>query len=372
MSATPTRYLIVAVTGRALAASAARGGHRTVVLDCFADRDTGALAAASRSVVSPRGLRLDPSALLEAAAELAPGAALVYGSGLEGRPGLLRRLGAGRMVYGNRPDVVAAVRDPDRFFPLLDRLRIPYPEVRHAVPADPAGWLSKRPGGAGGSQIRHARNGRAPADAYFQRLVPGRPHSALFLADGARAVVLGFNRQWTAPVHPRLPFLYGGAVGGIRLPAGTARDIRAAVDALVLATGLVGLNGLDFILEEDRWLVLELNPRPTATVELYDPDYRRGLFDWQLRACRGELPERPAAPRAARAHAVVHAPGPGIAGPTLVFPPWCRDLPALGTRFELGDPVCTVHAAGPEPAQALRLLERRRAQIQAALGVAAA
>ncbi len=63
----PPPFLVVAVTGRALAASAARGGHRVAVLDCFADRDTRELAAGCRSVVSPRALRLDSRALLRAA-----------------------------------------------------------------------------------------------------------------------------------------------------------------------------------------------------------------------------------------------------------------------------------------------------------------
>jgi len=368
----PTPFLVVAVTGRALAASAARGGHRVAVLDCFADRDTRALAALCRSVVSPRALRLDSRALLRAAGTLAPGAGLVYGSGLEGRPGLLRRLAAGRPLYGNRPEVVAAVRDPARFFPLLDRLGLPHPEVRHRRPADPAGWLVKRPGGAGGVHVRHAGAGRPPADAYYQRLERGRTLSALFLADGARACLLGINRQWTTRACPGMPFLYGGAVGGVRLAPRVEPDLRAGLDGLVAASGIVGLNGIDFILRGNRWLVLELNPRPTATVELYDADYPRGLFDWHLRACGGELPRRPAAARAIRAHAVVHASAPGRADAGFAFPAWCRDIPMPGTRFAAGDPVCTVHASGPDAERALALLHRRRATLQGALREAAA
>ena len=40
----PAPMLVAGVTGRALAASAVRGGHPVVVLDYFADRDTCALA----------------------------------------------------------------------------------------------------------------------------------------------------------------------------------------------------------------------------------------------------------------------------------------------------------------------------------------
>ena len=365
-------FLIVAVTGRALAASAARGGPRAGVLDCFADRDARALADSCRPVASAHHLRLDSRALLRAARDLAPGAPLVYGSGLEGRTGLLQRLAAGRVLYGNRPEVVAEMRDPARFFPLLDRLGIEHPEVRRSPPADPAGWLVKRPGGAGGAQVRHAAAGRPPADAYYQRLERGSTLSVLFLANAARARMLGVNRQWTAPARPDLPFLYGGAVGGVRLPPPVERAIRAGLDGLVAAGGLVGLNGLDFILRGNRWLVLELNPRPTATAELYDADYPRGLFEWHLRACRGELPQRPATPRATRAHAIFHAGTPARAGAGFAFPPWCRDIPMSGTRFEAGDPVCTVHASGADGERAVSLLRRRVAVLRGALGETAA
>jgi predicted ATP-grasp superfamily ATP-dependent carboligase len=183
-----------------------------------------------------------------------------------------------------------------RFFPLLDRLGIAAPEVRLDRPVRPDGWLMKRSGGAGGAHVRYAGESRPPADAYHQRFEHGRTLSVLFLADGERALVLGANRQWTASARPDRPFLYGGAVGGVSLPPAVDRDIHRRLDALVAATGLVGLNGLDFILQGTRWLVLELNPRPTATAELYDPDYPQGLFGWHLRACRGSLPARPAAP----------------------------------------------------------------------------
>ena len=363
-------YLIVAVTGRALAVSAARGGHAAVVLDCFGDRDTRALAAACHAVGSAGGIRLDGRALLASARAEAPpqqSAGLVYGGGLEARTGLLARLARGRRLYGNPPEVVTAVKDPHRFFRLLDRLGIRHPAVRFRAPARAAGWLVKEPGGAGGAHVRRAGEGRSPAGAYFQRFENGRSLSALFLADGHRARVLGFSLQWTAPARVSRPFLYGGAVGGARLPAAMESELRAKIDLLVEAHGLVGLNGLDFLQRGEEWLALEVNPRPTATLELYDGDYHSGLFEWHLRACDGDLPARPAPPRAARAHGVVYLAGPARMSDGLHFPAWCRDLPMPGTLLRPGDPVCTVHAAAATPRLALALLRRRQATIQNAL-----
>ncbi|HKW41171.1 MAG TPA: ATP-grasp domain-containing protein [Gemmatimonadales bacterium] len=371
----PEAFLIAAITGRALAASAARSGRRAVVVDCFADRDTRALTHACRSAVTPRQLRFDARALLAAAAELAPPdrcAGLVYGSGFEGRVNLLERLATGRRLYGNPPRVVAAVRDVGPFFALLHRLGIGYPETRQVAPRAPGGWLVKRPGGAGGAHVRHAGRRLGGAGTYYQRFERGASHSALFLADGQRATILGFNEQWAVPVRRGRPFLYGGAVAGSTLSGRVESDLRTKLDTLVAATGLVGLNGLDFLLQGDRWLALEVNPRPTATMELYDPDYPRGLFEWHLRACAGDLLASPARPRAVRAHAVVYALCSGRVRAAFPLSRWCRDVPNPGTRFAPGDPVCTVHAAAPDRDRALALLRRRQAALQCALNEAAA
>jgi uncharacterized protein len=368
-------FLVVAVSGRALAGSAARAGHPVVVLDLFDDRDTRAVASRCRSVRAPRRLRFDGRVLLAAAGALAPPgscAGLVYGAGFEDRGDLLARLAAGRRLYGNDPSVVAAVRDPERFFPLLDRLQIRHPEVRLRPPRTPSGWLVKQVGGGGGAQVRFAAGHPPRAGSYFQRLEPGRTLSALFLAARGRACFIGINEQWAAAARPGRPFLYGGAVGGVALPAGTAAHLRAKLDAFVAATGLVGLNGVDFLLQGEEWLVLEVNPRPTATLDLYDEDYPQGLFDWHLRACEGELPRQPARARAIRAHAVVYATTPGRLGAEFVFPSWCRDIPHPGARFVAGDPVCTVHAAGSDVAGTVALLRRRRALVERAVLVAAA
>ncbi|HXG44193.1 MAG TPA: ATP-grasp domain-containing protein [Gemmatimonadales bacterium] len=363
-------YLIAAITGRALAQSAARRGHSTVVLDCFADRDTRAAATQARAVVGMRSVRLDARALLAAAAALAPPggyAGVVYGAGFEGRPDLLARLARGGRLCGNAPETVSQVRDPARFFPLLRKLGIRHPEVRFAPPARPSGWLVKDPGGAGGAQVRHARRGRARAGCYYQRFEPAETLSAIFLANGERARVLGFNRQWSTPARPGRPFLYGGAVSGVALPPAMEADLSARLDTLVAATGLVGLNGLDFLRRGDEWLALEVNPRPTATMDLYDADYGEGLFTLHLQACEGALPEALAPRAAVRAHAVFYASTFGRVGGDVEFPAWCRDIPHPGFRFAPGVPVCTVHAEAADHDAALALLRQRLARLESAL-----
>jgi predicted ATP-grasp superfamily ATP-dependent carboligase len=54
------------------------------------------------------------------------------------------------------------------------------------------------------------------------------------------------------------------------------------------------------------------------------------------------------------------------------FPRWCRDLPIRGTRFTAGDPICTVHATGPDVPRTMALLRRRLRAFSRSLGRQAA
>jgi predicted ATP-grasp superfamily ATP-dependent carboligase len=362
MSAESLPYLIAAASGRALAASAARAGHATVVVDYFADADTRAITAVRRAA-APGRLEFDEALLLRESAALAPigaCAGVVYGSGFEDRTALLAQLCTGRRLYGNAPRTVAMLKDPCHFFPLLDELGIAHPEVRLERPCDPQGWLAKRIGGCGGDHVLLARHCPAGArDFYYQRFESGRSLSVLFLANGRRAHIVGFNEQWHAGRMQAAPFAYGGAVGGVRVPPEVRAELANALDRLVAATGLVGINGLDFLLQDSCVSVLELNPRPTSTTELYDADYPDGLFAWHLAACDGALPASPPQPLLARAHAIVFADRGLCISDDVQLPEWCVDRPVPGTYIAAGAPLCTVHACGRSAEQAAQLLRQR-------------
>jgi uncharacterized protein len=309
---------------------------------------------ASRSVAARSG-KFDARRLLAAAQVMCSPdrcSGLIYGSGFEGRTGLLAKLARGRTLFGNPPDTVTRLKDPVHFFPLLDSFGIAYPETRLDSPADVSGWLVKRTGGAGGSHVRPARSRhRARPGRYFQKLQSGRTLSVLFAADGRDARVIGVNEQWTAGIAQCAPYCYGGAVSGISLPDGVQARIATALGRLVRGTGLVGLNGLDFILDDDAPYVLEINPRPTATIDLYDADIEGGLLALHIRACRGELREIQWSGHS-RAHAIVYATDALRVPAGMNWPAWCTDIPESGSLIPAGAPICSVHARAASSAQA--------------------
>jgi predicted ATP-grasp superfamily ATP-dependent carboligase len=363
-----TAFLAVALSGRALAVAARRAAARAYVLDLFGDTDTRASAVDSRVVAGSIEHGFDADALLAAAAELAPPDAappfrLVYGSGLEDRPELLARLSAGRRLYGNRPETVAITKDPRTFFGLLERLGIPCPATSFTPPADPAGWLSKRVGASGGSHVAPAAGATAASpDRYFQRRVPGRPIGVSFLADGRRAVLVGFGEQWPWRGSGGA-FRFGGAFQPAPVAEGIRKEIPTLLDAMVRELGLVGLNSLDMLVDGERYWVIEVNPRPGANLDIFDGSGPMPLFAAHVEACGGRLPERWSAPGEAHAMAVVYAERPARVPVELAWDHWVADRPAPGARIAAGAPICTVLATAATPALVRQLIDRRIASV---------
>ena len=147
----------MAVSGRALAASARRAGFVPLVADFFADADTRQIAHSCDKLDDlKRGFQWKALApALEALAEAAPSPLLgvVYGSGFEDRPTLLAKIAERWPLLGNGPSVVERVKSPEVLFTELARLGIPHPRTVMDPAAAGSGWLAKRQGGAGGSHV---------------------------------------------------------------------------------------------------------------------------------------------------------------------------------------------------------------------------
>jgi predicted ATP-grasp superfamily ATP-dependent carboligase len=362
--------LIAAMSGRALAASARRGGYAPLVADFFGDQDTLAVADAHIRLAGNLRDGIDENALLDALEQLGQRrqpVGFVYGTGFEDRTPLLQRVAQHWQVLGNSAETVAKVKDPDTLASLCASLGIAFPEVSWSRPSSSAGWLAKRKGGAGGSHIKSVdRSAGGPGETYYQREVSGTPISALFLADGKRVSVLGYSMQWALP-KPDQPYRYGGAVQPATLVSGVADALAAVVQKLGPALALVGLNSADFLVEgKDYWLI-EINPRPGATTDIFERP-EEPLFARHVAACRGRLIETPDQSESAKAAAIVYAEHNVAAVPPLDWPDWTADRPLRGSTIKAGEPLCTVYACSSAAAGARALAEQRRQMVLAWMG----
>ncbi|MGV8823765.1 ATP-grasp domain-containing protein [Methylibium petroleiphilum] len=383
MSAASTGRATLVVAGlsaRWMAEAAARDGYDVIALDVFGDVDTRRAARQWESIGRDGAqLGIDPQrtlAALRAAAADPQVLGWVAGSGFEGQPELLGRGAQALPLIGTPAETVLRVRDPAGFFGMLDWLGLPHPEVQFDAPDPPSGWLRKEARGTGGWHIRPADDPH-PADPeqqpYYQREAPGTPMSALFLANGREARVLGISELIVRPLGAHHPHVYRGAIGPVALPAALAVGLDTTLHTLVAAFGLRGLCSLDFLLDGDHWSLLEINPRPSASAVLYGD--RLAWMRAHVGAClQGTLPSAETA-----------APAPGtLRGSEIVFARRavqltaaqaealasrddCHDLPAAGSRHAPGDPLCSVDAQGTRVAEVRERLAEKRAALRASL-----
>jgi len=361
--------LIAAVSGRALARAAVDAGYVPLVADFFADADTQSLAHACRKMPGAIGRGFQWRSLSTALTALAkdapcPVAGLVYGSGFEDRTALLTRIAGRWPLLGNDAGTVEAIKAPERFFALLDDLGIAHPETVMERPRKPAGWLAKRRGGAGGSHVVPGRLQTRATNVYYQALIEGRAVSALFVANGRNARVLGFSEQWTAPAPGKL-WRYGGAVQPASLSESAAAAMTDAVKRVTRACGLKGLASADFLLAQNQPQLIEINPRPGATLDIFASAANPPLALHLAAAIDGGLPRKPLGLEAATASAILYAPERLIVPRNMVWPAWAADLPPQGARIDKERPICTLLARAGSRGRAKRLVETRAASLLA-------
>jgi len=359
--------LIVAVSGRALAQSARRAGFTPLVADFFADEDAKKAAHACRKMPGSlkRGFRwqsLYPA--LRALAMRAPSPILgfVYGAGFEDRPELLTAAAQHWPLLGTDAATVHRLKTPQHFFSELDRLGIAHPPTASRPQSREMSWLAKRRGGAGGSHIVPSQRAKQAANVYYQQRVDGYAVSALFVANGCSARVLGFSEQWTAPLASS-PWRYGGAVSPAALSVKLRRRMSAAVLTIARSFAIKGLASADFLVRDGKPLLLEINARPGATLDIFDRG-KKSLLRLHIEAAKdGTLPPRALRFADAMASSIVYAERGGPTPPGMEWPGWVADRPKPLEWIDKDRPICTVLARASTAARAKRLVEARRRKI---------
>ena len=353
-----TRVLIAGVSTRGLAESAARAGYDVLAVDGFGDLD---LRARARSVTVARrgGGRFSIRAAVAAAGGGLAAEMVCYVGSFENHPRAVGALATGRVLWGNPPAVLSAVRDPVHLARALALRGLPTPAVRVAAPpraATPTGshWLVKPRASGGGSGVAPWRGGALPRGSYLQHRVAGTPGSVVFAADGRRALPLGVSRALTGdPAFGVDGFRYCGSV--LVAPDQPLFDNACRLATVVTeAFGLVGVNGIDFVARGDVPYVVEVNPRYCASMELVERERGISIFGLHARACAGALPDLApagAAPTDLLGKAIVYAREDVVPEET---ERWLedddiRDVPPPGEPIGRGRPICTVFARGRTP-----------------------
>lgn len=337
-----------------------------VVIDRYGDLDTQQFTKSAYLYAEPTHdfSGLLNSAVFQTCLQKFNFAGIVVGSGFESCPDLIETIAGKYELFGNTSETIRSVKDPQRLSETLRSLNIPHPPVLTNTLPKQGDWLIKTRGGDGGhhvkpfsSNVKKIRSGE-----YLQQQVSGSTFSILFIADGHDAFLISTHECWSRS-EGAMPFTFAGAMTRPDLDDDILQVVRQIMSKLTATFCLRGLCGVDFILNQDDLYVLEINPRPTATLSLQNST--AGLFNRHLQACRGEMEGFQAVNTDSfKAMQVVFADSPCRISANMEWPDWVRDIPANGAMIRENQPLLTVYAEANSRSETLELLEQRRQQVR--------
>ncbi len=297
------KVLVIANNVRSIVCSAKRAGYTVYALDRFGDVDMRRCADRAELIGSSQ-----ESKLYEQAASFGEVDAVILGPGFEHLKF--------ENILNNPREVVEEVSDKSKLPEKLKSIGIPHPETESIDRAEGLRFplMVKPRFGAGGIRNIVVKNEeelelfkkRSDVREFIaQEFLEGISCSASTISNGDDAVVVALNEQLIGvPWLTRLPFAYCGNV----TPFYTKFKFEMIHQAeqIALEFGLIGSNGVDFMLAKNGITVIEVNPRFQGSMDTVELSCGINVFDAHIKSFAGELPE-PGKPKHFAAKTIVFA-----------------------------------------------------------------
>lgn len=264
-----SRVMIVGACTRAAAQSAHQAGYQVVSADLFADSDTCQIATCESLQDYPEGIP-------KVVNQHAPDAICITGA-LENHPSILRQLSNLSWLLAPPIDSIESIRSPFKLQALLQAGGFQFPGITADQVPNHGQWIAKPYLSAAGNHIHVVAAGtECPAGYYLQQFVAGRSMSVSYLLQADTTTILGTSELMQGDMAGEGDFQFYGAIN-----CSLAHNERLLLDLgnLLRKIGLRGLTGVDFMLtDENHIIILEVNPRYTATMELYEHLWKQPLM----------------------------------------------------------------------------------------------
>ena len=323
----PTKLMIAGASVRAHVESALRAGYCVHALDLFADRDTRLMidnaADDSNSVATIGGF----GELLNLESEIRNCDAAIVCGGIESRIELIRKLESQIKLLGPSSSNLTKLQNPISLSQSLEKalgkhgVKIPLTSATPFADSDCRSWLSKSIGSSGGLGVESveqpiSENFDAGNDGrkYFQERVAGENISALFVSSratqsnggqnvsAATTKLIGVTQQLVGDAElGASEFQYCGSIGPFdsKHSIGTLKNglgeerigqIELVGEFIGREFDLIGVWGIDFIVNNAGVWPVDINPRLTASAELYESSIAsqsrfKSVIDLHAKAC---------------------------------------------------------------------------------------
>ena len=356
------KTLITGVSTRAFAESAVKSGCNVFSIDYFGDSDQKQIIE-NYSLLRDFNLPSRAENLIQACKRF-DFDSVVYISNFENFPELLEKLSGKIKILGNSPDTLRKVRDWRILRKFMSGSDIPYPETllpgEENQACDRTGWILKPTNSGGGSRIK-AWEGQSLADnQILQKQIKGIHASASFIANGRKCILIGLTAQLIGLKELGANgFTWCGNILPLPLERNNYLHLAGEIEnyASLLADNfkLTGAWGIDFIItgnnaEGFHPLILEINPRYTASMEIIEAAYGLNIFSLHLMALEGRLPDFSLARQENNrfyGKGVIFARSKLKIGDTTAWKNrGIKDIPFFHDEIKKGYPICTILSEG--------------------------
>ena len=347
---------------RHIVCSGSRAGYEMYAADAFGDVDTKRCAR-EYYPLDPFQLHAGLKNLKEAIHNVD---GVIIGSGFESADFSFLHERDKAKILGNAPAKTNEISNKAWLASRLDELGIPHPRTytgRALAELIGAGkriplhypMVAKPAHGGGGTanficktEKELIRWVKELPDFLYQDFINGQHASVSVLLSKRAAVAVSVNEQLLGvdTLSAPGPFVYCGNI----TPFATKFSDRLCeiAEALTLELGLIGSNGVDFVVTDDGPVVIEVNARLQGSLDAVERSTGLNMVEAHVNAVRGELPER-VPPKRYAVKAIVFAKHEGVVRWNFDLESnneGIVDIPENGRIVKQGAPVATAIGIG--------------------------
>lgn len=348
------RLAVLSQSARIYSQMAQQEGFSVLAVDAFADNDTqqSATLVYHWSGLCRPDVNSEMSGLLEVLDSFKPDAVLL-GSGFEADQAAYVKLSTRYTVFGNTPETVALVKNPQWLKNYCDALGVQSPRITTQKPLEGL-WLHKQAGQCGGHHVQDwSSTETVTAQSYWQAFQPGQAVGILFVAHQQAFTLIG--------VHTLKQRAGSYAYAGVKRLHDPSLTVAATelLQSVLPGLGLVGINSIDAIWHDGKLHLIEVNPRLSASMRLYA---ELPLIKAHLDSCRGNMAPLQEHTKTHASHCIVYA-RQEINASHLDFPDWLEDRPS-GGMIAADMPVCSLYAEGGSDREVLHALQDKKTRLE--------
>jgi predicted ATP-grasp superfamily ATP-dependent carboligase len=348
------KIVAIGYSVRHIVCSGSRAGYEMYAADAFGDVDTKR-SAKKYFPLNPLQLQADITLLKE---EIGKVDGVIIGSGFERADFDFLNAEDRRKILGNAPDKMKEVANKEWLSSRLDDLGIPHPLTytggEIAEGAEKAKhfhypMVAKPAYGGGGTANFFCNNekelvrwAKQLPDFLYQEYIKGTPASVSLISSKRKVISVSVNEQLIGlgSLCAPGPFVYCGNISPFVTKFSDSERMCEIAAELTNELGLIGSNGVDFVITDDELLVIEVNPRFQGSLDTAELSTGLNLVDAHVKAVKGNLFSERVETKRHAAKAIVFAKQEGVVVEKF-DPGGIVDIPEKGRILKPGEPIAT-------------------------------